>query len=259
MRKTMLASIIGVSLTTVVLLTGCTAPIVSTPEGTGADPNHINDTDASTILLVDDGTFNSVPKFDTTVTLPDGWTLDPKIGDRFEGENAETPAKSETFAAYSEDLKCSIIGNVQYMDSYNAGRGDLYLSKNYLYQTLESFNAPVANESVITVGYGEKKVQFVTASYDTQIEAPVLNPDNGELTGETTTIPQRGFIAYRVIDLVVDNPYYQASPDSPEGRMGSDPSKSLPVLTIRYECGSDPTLVNEDVWKQLVASLKITD
>ena len=226
-----------------ITLTGCSAPtpttsdIWGTLQKTKTDPNHIKGLTTSTISLLETPTLTTAPLFKTDIKLPAGWKVDPHLADAFDGQNKKVPTYYEAFAAYNSDQSCSVIGAVSFLDISNSGKGDLYLSKNYLYQSLQSYNSGAKNESSVLITDNTKKLQFVVGSYDAQ--APVFQNDASGASTQNGTSEAKGYIIVRALDTALKNPYINST-----GTSGQ--KTGLPIITYTYTCAKPSQVTIKD-------------
>lgn len=177
-------------------------------------------------------------------TVPAGWKINPSVS--LEGQGDLTAAQNPA-QIFSEDGKCSYTRQVFHMPSYQSGRTDDFLSRQYVYQVAESNESPAQDTSVITVPADKGQLELFTATYTGKAGSD-LKTENGKA-------PESVYrsTAVRVIDKTVK---IEGVPMS-EGLFGTDASSGLPVISLSYEC-IDESSWDEGTWKSLVASTRVS-
>lgn len=263
MKKKILITILTVAAVGLAL-TGCTAnattgssssDVWQTLQNSKTDPNHLKGITSSTISMLTTPTVTTAPLFDTKTKLPTGWKSDPNLADNFQGQNATVPQYYRVYAAYNSDHTCSLLGNVNYLSTTNSGKGDLFLSKNYLYQSLQSYQNPKLNEQAVFIKDGKKTLQFVTGYYDAQI--PNFVTETNGSSSQKGTIEAKGYFIDRALDAKITNPTYTVGPTPTPGSFTQvDPSHGLPVISYTYTC-TKPSLVSSKDFNNLMNSIAV--
>ncbi|MBC9705748.1 MAG: hypothetical protein H9W81_12425 [Enterococcus sp.] len=155
-------------------------------------------------------------------------------------------AKQTTNSITKNDGSCEFFGQISHIPSYNAGRGDRYLSENYLY-TLAEGNGVTPELDSVKFKSKSGKIEAVNASYEYET---VVTKGTSE---ETETIKKYRSVAVRVFDSAVE---IDGLETSSEGQFGSDPKKGLPVVVFTYECNSENDFSEKDL-KKLISSTTV--
>lgn len=258
----------------VVSLAGCSSNgnLLEKIEGSDNNPNHIT-TDSKVISLLESPGLEKLPLWDTTVKLPEGWVVNPLLGATTEAEAADgkVPEKYEEILAFNEIQSCYLRGQVSYSNSFHHGKGDLYLSKDYLYERLESKQQTVKNESTANIKLDDKELQFVTGQWEftseplpvPEYEEPV--PEGEDVTFDNTPVKEKHYLAVRALDYLKDNPF----PALTEGGapFGTDETKGVPMLVLEYACanasgtgasGASADEATDENWKLILENMFLT-
>lgn len=238
------------------LLVGCTAggnSLWDKLQSSETDPNHIQGLPDDALSLLETPVLTTAPLFKTEVEYPEGWSFDRGVTDEFEGQNAPPPEYFEAFGATNADASCTLLANVEFLASYNSGRGDLYLTKSNLYQNLESYSTDGSSEESVFVKNEDGTIQFLTGKYEGESISFYVDEETGELI-EDGTVPVKGYLAIRAFDFLMDNPY--VFDESYTDQFGSDPRKGLPVIVYRYSC-VDVNQSTDEEWVALLNSIEV--
>lgn len=156
-------------------------------------------------------------------------------------------SKQSTNSISKNDNTCSFNGQISYLPSYNAGRGDDYLTKNYLYNISEGNGVTVGEFDSVKVASDQGKIEAFSTAYEYQQE------QTDPATGKTSTAFKYRSVAVRVIDTPTD---IEGLETAAEGQFGSDPKKGLPVITLSYDCDNEESFDKKE-WKKLVSSVSL--
>ena len=174
-------------------------------------------------------------------TSNEGVPLDPNYTQSTEN-NSGDPTSADTFLYnyvnfIDSSTKCTITGQISYTDSYRASRGDLFNSKDYLYNLVPPSQDAVADESVEKID----NYDFVVGKY-TQPEEYGANPYHKT--------------AVRVFSSTIPISDASGFADSELGNYNSDSSKGLAVVSIDYSCPSEADITDAQ-WKDGIKNFKL--
>lgn len=144
--------------------------------------------------------------------------------------------------------KCSFNGQVSYLSSHNAGRGDKYLTENYLYTLAEGNMVALTDVETTKMKASKGKFEALEASY--KYEMATIDPETEE---ETKTEKFRS-VAVRAFDSVVD---IEGMETPEQGMYGNDPKKGLPVVMMTYECDTPEDFDKAD-WKKMINAVTVS-
>jgi len=174
----------------------------------------------------------------------DGW--ETKSSAIVEGRGDLTTAQNP-YQIFSPDNKCSYSRQVFHVPSYQAGRTDDFLTRQYLYEVAESNGASGQDTQTVTVATDKGKLDFLSTSYAVKGNSA----DKEKETDASKSVYRSN--AVRAIDKVVQIEGVKET----EGLFGSDASKGIPVFFLSYECQTQSDW-NADTWKALLESTKLS-
>lgn len=216
-KKILVAGITGLS---ILLLTACTAPTQQPSNGSGSSLNQQTITQAPQwdLSKVNESTWGSTPK-------P---SAQPKDSAKFKTQGLGAVVKDPKNITFNDQKAlCSLSGTISYTDSYKQSRGDLYNSKDYLYNLVPITEDPIQNEKIESVN----GTDYVTGTYTTPKDA------GGN---------QYHQVAVRVFSTPLTIPNAQKTTEN--GPYNSDLSKGLPVAIIDYSC-KDKKSITTSNWE----------
>lgn len=212
------------------------------------------------LSLNENANITTVPTFDNLNKIPDGWAQEP-IAPPVAGEEDQASAtlKTHPLAIYNADKTCSFTQSVGYLPSYEANKGDDYLSKSAVYQQAASGDKLVDKVTTYNVNSNKGLIQFAYASYDipTAGMAMVGSPaaEAALKAGDKKARTYR-VTAVRTFDKALSTGYPLAD-NAPAGPFGSDAAKGLPTVSLIYSCSTQAAF-NEDDAKKFMDQARIT-
>lgn len=224
--------------TSLLALSGCS----STPKSLSLDEN---------------ANITTMPTFSNLNKIPDGWAQEPMAPPaQGEEDQASATLKKHPLVIYNADKSCSFTQNIGYLPSYDANRGDDYLSKEALYQQAASGDKLVDKVTTYNVNSNKGLVQFAYASYDlpTSSVAMAGSPAAAEALHKSTNRTYR-VTAVRAFDKALSTGMPLAD-NAPAGPFGTDASKGLPTVSLVYSCTTQAAF-NEDDAKKLIDQARI--
>lgn len=177
-------------------------------------------------------------------SMPEGWKANASAV--LEGRGDLTAAQNPA-QIFSPDGNCSYTRQVFHIPSYQNGRTDDYLTRQYLYEVAESNGASAQDSTILSLATDKGKLDFLSASYLVK----GTSADKDKDTDAKNTVYRSN--AVRAIDKVVQIEGVEET----EGLFGSDASKGIPVFFLSYECKTRSDW-NADTWKSLVESTKLS-
>lgn len=156
-------------------------------------------------------------------------------------------AKQNLGTILKNNETCTFSGQVSHVPSFNAGRGDNYLTHNYLYELTESNDQLATEFDTVKIKTDQGKVEALSTKYSH--ESSTYNPDTEK---EEKSTRYRA-VAVRVLDTLTD---IESFDTEEKGLYGSDASKGLPIITLSYDCNSEDDY-DEKEWKKLVGSVHV--
>lgn len=230
-----ITALTALSLSAALILTGCTPPDSETPATNGAAAAANFDSKPDITVL---------PVWDITNLTPGmlGGEADPQVTTEVtdDGVTHYVPPVDTYLESYiffeNPATKCNISGRIGAVEAYKADRGDLYNSKETLYNLVTSDQKPLANEGTVQID----EQSYVTGDYTTGAE-------NG------------GNTAHRSAIRVFSTPITVGENAFPaDFNYQSDPTKGLPTITIDYSCPS-ADLINEEEWNKAISTIFTLD
>jgi hypothetical protein len=175
----------------------------------------------------------------------EGWKKTPSA--ILEGRGNLTSAQNpEQF--FSTDEKCSYSRQVLHIPSFQEGRTDDFLTRQYLYEVAQSNGSAAKDTEVVQIASDKGKLDFLSASYQVK---PTSSADKDKDTSSTATVYRSN--AVRAIDKIVQIEGVKKT----DGLFGSDASQGIPVFFLSYECKTQADW-NADTWKSLLDSTKLS-
>lgn len=194
--------------------------------------------------------------------LPAGWTQDFTLDTTGLTEQEIAAGKLQMDmnppAVYNADKTCYAQASTIFQPSFQAGRGDLYLTKQALYSSADSSFSPVTDEKTYKLPQGNGKTIEAFSGYINSAGALFsISTD----PNQATATPKTGqtFIVSRAIDQLLADPLRtpdaqkpQLSPEQIAAGMtvvtepNYDTSKGLPTALINVSCTTDTALKNID-------------
>lgn len=229
-------ALIAVGVLASFILTGCSAS---------------NSDSKTTISLGSTPTVSALSwKVDATA-LPEGYKVDTAS----EGLTTNVIIKNASSS-------CEIMFAIEYAASYEAGKGDLFLSKEAVYNQVSRDSGTSTPDVVANIPVDAKtNVEFVSQ----QSTAPAASSFSVQGTAKATII--NSVYSARTFDTLQDNGFdpdaivaklkesgsaYDPNMYSKVGLNGSDATKGLPIAKIYYQCNDET--IDPANWKQLVAA-----
>lgn len=156
-------------------------------------------------------------------------------------------SKQTTGSVTNDDESCTFSGQVSHIPSYNEGRGDKYLTQEYLYELTENNNHLVVDFDKVKIATDQGKLEALSTNY------PYETTSYNTETEKEETITQYRSVAVRVIDNLIDIENFDSST---KGLYGSDIKKGLPIVTLNYDCDTEDAYDQKE-WERLVSSVHI--
>lgn len=210
------------------------------------------------LSLDENANITTMPTFDNLNKIPDGWQQEPMTPPT-EGEvdQATATLKKHPLVIYNADKSCSFTQVIGYLPSYDANRGDDYLSKEALYQQAASGDKLVDKVTTYNVNSNKGLVQFAYASYDLPISGTAMagSPAAAEELRKSKNRTYR-VTAVRAFDKALSTGMPLAD-NAPAGPFGTDASKGLPTVSLIYSCTTQASFNEEDA-KKLIDQARIT-
>jgi len=241
--------LVSVFTAALVLLSGCT--MFGGGENNPSDPNNSNDGDISDILLSDSGKVTERPQWSLLTPLPEGWSF---VQDAAGDPNGVLPEQSDFFTV--NNGTCSVVGSVEYFSPVDYGKGDVYLSQNYLYG--REIPGLTISSSTVKINWENRSIELASGLISGETDNMVFDEDgNMSIDGKKSV---NEYVAVRVTDLLVKNPYYVESDSNAKENLpeGVAADEAMVTLFLRYSC-ENPTDVNEETWNNLISSLKLVN
>lgn len=174
----------------------------------------------------------------------DGWKVNnPAV---LEGRGDLTTAQNP-YQLFSPDGKCSYSRQVFHLPSYQSGRTDEFLTRQYLYEVAESNGVSGKDAQVVSVQTDKGKLDFLSTSY--LLEKASVDSKKGDIATQQVYRSN----AVRAIDKVVQIEGVEET----KGLFGSDASQGIPVFFLSYQCETQADW-NADTWKSLLDSTKLS-
>jgi hypothetical protein len=182
------------------------------------------------------------------IEFPEGWSI-------VETKEEETGAIStlgviapEGITVFNADQTCNFSASSYSEEAWKNSRGDLYNSKNSLYNKGTTETALIKNEEVNTASSSLGDFELVNGSFTNSIY-----DDLGNVTGTTANRS-----AIRVFSGLVNNGYEAIEGDvTPAAQYGEDVTKGVPAIDITLSCAT-PELLTDELWDSLVNNLNVT-
>jgi len=217
-----------------VVLTGCTSG---------------QDNSVSNLSFNDPSKLTSAPQWSLSSSdfLDDNWTIEAGKGE------GETP---NTIYATSSDEACSIGYSTTFLSSSKAGRGDEYLTQEYLYDFGEQQAQMAKLESKTVKSESEQDVEMFATSlqYDSFLSpdqpADLENTDFDDKNAKTDTR-----VLARVFDTTMDNGTTSETNATSSDIFNSDLTKGEPILLVTYSCNDQE--IDEGTWNKVVSNAKV--
>ena len=225
---------------------------------TGCSP-----TAPKSLALGESANITTAPTFESMNKIPDGWQQEPMAPPApGEEDQATATLKKHPQTLNSADKKCSFVQSIGYLPSYEANRGDDYLSKDGIYQQAASGDKLIDKVTTYNVNSNKGLIQFAYASYDVPTVAVAMasTPAAGEAAKNATAEQKKDNRTYRVTAVrTFDKTLATGIPladNAPAGPFGTDASKGLPMVSLTYSC-TDKAAFNEDAAKKLIDQVRI--
>lgn len=235
--------------TTVVLL----ATSLLALSGCSSEPKSLS--------LDETANITTYPTFENLNTIPEGWQQEP-MAPPAEGEENQASAtlKKHPLVIYNADKTCSFTQSVGYAPSYDANKGDNYLSKDAVYKQAASGDKLVEKVTTYNINSNKGLIQFAYATYDVPT-AGVAMADSPAAAAALQAADKKTTRTYRVtavrtFDKTLSTGFPLAE-NSPAGPFGSDASKGLPSVSLIYSCSTQAAF-NEDDAKKFMDQARIT-
>lgn len=209
------------------------------------------------LSLNESANITTMPTFDNLNKIPDGWAQEPMAPPApGEEDQASATLKKHPLALYNADKSCSFTQTIGYLPSYDANKGDDYLSKTAIYEQAASGDKLVDKVTTYNVNSNKGLVQFVYASYDLPTSGVAMagSPAAAEALHKSKDRTYR-VTAVRAFDKALSTGMPLAD-NAPAGPFGTDASKGLPTVTLTYSCTSQAAF-NEDDAKKLIDQARI--
>lgn len=210
------------------------------------------------LSLDENANITTMPTFDNLNKIPDGWQQEP-MAPPAEGEEAQATAtlKKHPLALYNADKTCSFTQSIGYLPSYEANKGDNYLSKSALYQQAAAGDKLVEKVTTYNVDSNKGLVQFTYTSYDLPTAGVAMagSPAAAEELRKSTNRTYR-VTAVRAFDKALSTGMPLAD-NAPAGPFGTDSSKGLPTVSLMYSCDTQAAFNEEDA-KKLIDQVRIS-
>jgi hypothetical protein len=211
------------------------------------------------LSLDESANITTSPVFDNLNKIPEGWQQEP-IAPPAAGEESQASAtlKKHPLAIYNADKTCSFTQSIGYLPSYQANRGDDYLSKDAVYQQAASGDKLVDKVTTYNVNSNRGLVQFAYASYDLPTNAMPMagTPAADALKSGKDKSRTYRVTAVRAFDKTLATGFPLAD-NAPAGPFGTDASKGLPTVSLIYSCTTQSAF-NEDDAKKLIDQARIS-
>lgn len=200
----------------------------------------------------------TMPTFDNLNKIPDGWQQEP-IAPPAQGEEDQATAtlKKHPLTIYNADKSCSFKQDIGYLPSYEANRGDNYLSKDAIYQQAGSGDKLLDKVTTYDVNTNKGLLQFAYASYDLPIRGTAMagSPAAAQELSKSKDRTYR-VTAVRTFDKALSTGMPLAD-NAPAGPFGTDASKGLPTVSLVYSCTTQAAF-NEDDAKKLIDQVRVS-
>ena len=210
------------------------------------------------LSLDESANITTMPTFDNLNKIPDGWQQE-SIAPPVQGEEDQASAtlKKHPLVIYSADKTCSFTQSIGYLPSYDANRGDDYLSKDAIYQQAGSGDKLIEKVTTYNVNSNKGLIQFAYASYDLPTSGVAMagSPAAAEELRKSINRTYR-VTAVRTFDKALSTGM-PLSDDAPAGPFGTDASKGLPTVSLIYSCSKQDAF-NEDDAKKLIDQARIS-
>jgi hypothetical protein len=210
------------------------------------------------LSLNESANITTMPTFENLNKIPDGWKQEP-VAPPAQGEEDQQSAslKKNPLVLYNADKTCSFTQNIGYLPSYEANRGDDYLSKDAIYQQAGSGDKLVDKVTTYNVNSNKGLIQFAYASYDIPTSGVAMagSPAAAAAAKKSTDRTYRVTVV-RTFDKTLSTGIPLAD-NAPAGPFGTDASKGLPTVSLIYSC-STKTAFNENDAKNLIDQARIT-
>jgi hypothetical protein len=212
------------------------------------------------LSLNDSANVTTMPTFENLNKIPDGWKQEP-IAPPAQGEEDQQSAalKKVPPVLYNADKTCSYTQTIGYLPSYDANRGDDYLSKDSIYQQAASGDKLVDKVTTYNVNSNKGLIQFAYAPYDIPTSAVAMagSPAAAAALAAADKKTNRTYrvTAVRTFDKTLSTGFPLAD-NAPAGPFGTDASKGLPTVSLIYSC-STKAAFNEDDAKKLIDQTRI--
>lgn len=177
-------------------------------------------------------------------TLPQGFVL--KNVDA-ENKSSDLIAQNPTPVQNSAGT-CVFTEQVAYLPSYTAGRGDAYLTREYIYDNSRVSTALPTTLEPQRISSTQGIVEALSSSYGV--------PD-AKATKDVTGSSTKGYyrtVAVRAFDKLVSIPEVTAAQS--KGQYNSDTSKGIPLLVLTYDCQTKEQF-NPSDFRNLLSTVKV--
>lgn len=213
------------------------------------------------LTLNENANITTAPTFENLNEIPDGWQQEPIAPAEAGAEEQQSAAlKKYPAVLYNADKTCSFTQSVGYLPSYEANKGDDYLSKSAVYQQVASGDKLLDKVANYNVNSNKGLIQFAYASYDvpTTGVAMIGSPAAAAVLKDADKNTARTYrvTAVRTFDKTLSTGM-PLDEKAPAGPFGTDASKGLPTVTLIYSC-STQAAYNEDDAKKLIDQARIT-
>lgn len=186
--------------------------VIKTPLGIGKTP-----------------TTGEIIKFRAEITPPEGWRAMPVVID---SENPPKASEQNPEILENKDGTCEYLRQIFFAPANQAGRGDDYLTRNYLYQLAGTNNVDVSKFSTVNIATEKRLKPLVALTFD----YPVTNT-----VGDKQVEGKRA-VAVRAIDSL------QAT--------GDENTQGIPFVSMSYSC-QDKKDYSTDVWDALLKNTQV--
>jgi len=216
-------AIVSITIAMSAILAGCTSGPVS--------HNGPNSTNANVISL------GSTPHVGKVL-----WKLDKaKLPQGFSELASQTSSNppTQSLALQNQDKSCHIIYSIQFGSSFDASKGDAYLTKNYLYMQAQNSKHAFSGEKNLNVNAeGSSKVEFDSLSYNYVDTSGTNGTVNSLLAARAfDTLQPNGYDPSTVEkQLKASGSKFNPSDYSTKGPYDSDTTKGIPMAVVTYEC-----------------------
>lgn len=213
------------------------------------------------LSLNENANITTAPTFEKIEKIPDGWQQEP-VAPAEAGEEDQQSAALKKYPSilYNADKTCSFTQSIGYLPSYEANKGDEYLSKSAVYQQAASGDKLLDKITNYNVNSDKGLIQFAYANYDVPTSSVAMAGSPAAATAlqaaDKKTNRTYRVTAVRVFDKTLGTGFPLAE-NAPAGPFGTDATKGLPTVTLIYSC-STQAAYNEDDAKKLIDQARIT-